>query len=471
MKDPEHTMTAATMVSEEKVPWKDVLASIEFKRMAKTKTGLRPLPPSYAVTDYVATYPEHWAVVSGTAATDGPRLQRQAHRRPDCPENHLQSSSKRVKVKVKDPKLDVTVQTGLYAAEMFAANVAVKHVLEIIVVGLGSKRALQKAEKEGYLKLNIYGMDLKLHTSSEEGVTHYGLKGRVTNVFPITSEFLARKYANDPDVKKDGLVAKIFWAEQDRTSEPEILKKKVLKALGVPEAEKDSHMLYIFVSRKLLPITALEGEELFNVWRQCILCHIDLWKGGVRHRDVSPPNMMFHKTDKGVLIGVLNDFNLSSLATRLDPHGNERTGTVPFIAPDLLSLRVDEAKSNTYIEGSSPTTGDSPFGCMGDYRPRGMWREEVMVSESSFGFQTVGNGPTYMESPCGLFGGAESRCRPLVLSQYCTGIKAGATDDEESASDVDDEQTNAEVSESDIDDFLHKFTSLKSWIRLGKRLP
>ncbi|KAG1750042.1 uncharacterized protein EDB91DRAFT_1244635 [Suillus paluster] len=359
-------MTAATMVSEEKVPWKDVLASIEFKRMAKTKTGLRPLPPSYAVTDYVATYPEHWAVVSGTAATDGPRLQRQAHRRPDCPENHLQSSSKRVKVKVKDPKLDVTVQTGLYAAEMFAANVAVKHVLEIIVVGL-------------------------LFSPLSNGST-------LTMAF-VDSFIWVWYYDREEAVK--GHVPQLLWAHkfENPTS-------AVLKALGVPEAEKDSHMLYIFVSRKLLPITALEGEELFNVWR-----HIDLWKGGVRHRDVSPPNMMFHKTDKGVLIGVLNDFNLSSLATRLDPHGNERTGTVPFIAPDLLSLRVDEAKSNTYIVRmssfssgflsgfayvtgrSSPTTGDSPLDAWATTGPAGCGEKKLWFLNHLLDFKPSGMGP------------------------------------------------------------------------------
>jgi hypothetical protein len=34
-----------------------------------------------------------------------------------------------------DADLDVTVQTGLYAAEMFASNLAVNHLLNIIVVG------------------------------------------------------------------------------------------------------------------------------------------------------------------------------------------------------------------------------------------------------------------------------------------------------------------------------------------------
>jgi hypothetical protein len=36
----------------------------------------------------------------------------------------------------KDAKIDVTVQTGLYAAEMFASNLGVNYVLNIIVVGV-----------------------------------------------------------------------------------------------------------------------------------------------------------------------------------------------------------------------------------------------------------------------------------------------------------------------------------------------
>jgi hypothetical protein len=37
------------------------------------------------------------------------------------------------------------------------------------------------------------------------------------------------------------------------------------------------------------------------------------------------------------LIGVLNDYDLSSLADEPGPRGNERTGTVPFMALDLLT--------------------------------------------------------------------------------------------------------------------------------------
>ncbi|KIK33486.1 hypothetical protein CY34DRAFT_813573 [Suillus luteus UH-Slu-Lm8-n1] len=112
------------------------------------------------------------------------------------------------------------------------------------------------------------------------------------------------------------------------------------EALGVPEPTTGSRVFYILVFRKLRPITELHGQQLFDVWHQCILCHMALWKKGVYHRDVSPPNLMWYTKD-GKLIGVLNDYDLSSLATEPGPRGNERTGTLPFImmAIDLLTKR------------------------------------------------------------------------------------------------------------------------------------
>ncbi|KAG2746556.1 hypothetical protein P692DRAFT_201718315, partial [Suillus brevipes Sb2] len=75
----------------------------------------------------------------------------------------------------------------------------------------------------------------------------------------------------------------------------------------------------------------LRGSSL--TWRAG---HITLWKEGVYHRDISPPNMMWYWKN-GKWIGVLNDYDLSSLADDPYPRGNERTGTVPFMALDLLS--------------------------------------------------------------------------------------------------------------------------------------
>ncbi|KAG1721496.1 uncharacterized protein EDB91DRAFT_1275625 [Suillus paluster] len=426
-----------------KLLWKNVLASIEFKR--KMKKYLR-VPSSYDVKSYVPTKPEYLGVetpatnapktpVSGPSQTQAKqlkaapptihRLNRLIAQSPATTSNSsskhkaeepLQYTGKRTKTSEMEPKLDVTVQTGLYAAKMFAANIAVKHLLNLIIIDAiiwvwyydrqgtiqcsginfiddlprymdwgrnpnfeeveqgGShtlklddeeegSQILQSDDKEGSSQmLEVDGMDLLFHTSDKARVTHYGLKGRATNVVLVTSEYLAKKY---PEVQKDGMVAKIFWAEEGWTSEPEILKKveeiaktekaveghtphllwhhkfknptsAIREALCLPEPKKGSRVLYILVFCRLQPITNLEGERLFDVWCQCILC---MWFVSFMwiSIDTIPPNMMFYETDKGVLMGVLNDFDLSSLATTKGPLGNECTGTVPFMALDLLT--------------------------------------------------------------------------------------------------------------------------------------
>jgi hypothetical protein len=143
-------------------------------------------------------------------------------------------------------------------------------------------------------------VDLKLHTDKDK-VTKYGPKVPTTNVFPVTSKTLAMAH---PDVQEDGMVAKIFWAEEQQTSEPDILEKvyeiaaskpdtvkghvpdllwsynlkfdepmsEIRKWLGVEEPTKGSRVLYILVFRRLRPITELHGKDFFDVWKQCILC-------------------------------------------------------------------------------------------------------------------------------------------------------------------------------------------------------
>ncbi|KAH7889058.1 hypothetical protein F5I97DRAFT_1965822 [Phlebopus sp. FC_14] len=57
-------------------------------------------------------------------------------------------------------------------------------------------------------------MNITLQLSSEERITHYGLNGRATNVFPATGKDL--NYSSD-------IIVKVFWGEKSCESEPEIL--------------------------------------------------------------------------------------------------------------------------------------------------------------------------------------------------------------------------------------------------------
>ncbi|KAG2062874.1 hypothetical protein BDR04DRAFT_946288, partial [Suillus decipiens] len=161
---------------------------------------------------------------------------------------------------------------------------------------------------------------------------------------------------------------KLYWPEETRQSEPDILNEvykiartdpdvrghvpelvwfhkfketstsKIRVALGLKDAdqaEQGSRVLYIIIFRKLIPITTLSGEEFITAWWQVVKCHRALWKGGVLHRDVSPSNLMVYRL-RGQYLGVLNDYDLSSFK-RDGPRGLERTGTVPFMAANLLT--------------------------------------------------------------------------------------------------------------------------------------
>jgi serine/threonine protein kinase len=67
--------------------------------------------------------------------------------------------------------------------------------------------------------------------------------------------------------------------------------------------------------------------------------HYHLWKLGIHHRDISTGNLMYRKDENGHAHGTLSDFDLSSVCG--EPSNNkQRTGTLPFMAIELLSASV-----------------------------------------------------------------------------------------------------------------------------------
>ncbi|KAG2341852.1 hypothetical protein BDR05DRAFT_1060717 [Suillus weaverae] len=568
-----HMDTNAT-ANPKNVLWQDVLACIKVKRKTPgRKKGIQPPPSLYKVEAYVPTKPEYLPVdhlkpkrqapgssqtpgtqrasdtallSSGLTATQPSQGGSSSKRKAT---DTLESAAKKYKMNPDNTSADlnVTVQTDLYAAEMFAANLAVNYLLNLIVIddvmwiwyydrqgtiqssGINFIQdlprfmvllyALQRFKLEDwgrnkdFLPVQVEGkqchefkimdeelgeLDLLLHTSHDERVTHYGLQGRATNVVPVTSEALAKKYTNI----QDGMVAKIFWGEVNRTSEPEILDKvkeiakvhatvkdhvpellwhhtftndtsTIREALGVPDPIMGSRVLYILVFRKLHPITKLQDKELFDVWVQCILCHITLWKEGVHHRDVSPGNMMWYEID-GKLMGVLNDYDLSSLANDSGPRGNECTGTVPFMALDLLTAEAQRGEvkhlyrhdlesfmwcfawiAMRYENGALLPAGSRPFD---------EW--------ATLNALTCGMKKYYFQ--CHVEVPAHSHINPLLWSfivdcfdlldtnafnrrkQNIRSIKRR------------EKPANTEETESDIDSFLQQFKDTESWVALSK---
>ena len=105
----------------------------------------------------------------------------------------------------------------------------------------------------------------------------------------------SQKFASEGD-----LVAKFFWAEESRTSEPEILKRVYEIAKNEPDVRnhvpvmvffhmfvesstsiirkrlglrvRGARVLYIILFRELMQITKLIGDQFLNCWWHTVKC-------------------------------------------------------------------------------------------------------------------------------------------------------------------------------------------------------
>ena len=58
---------------------------------------------------------------------------------------------------------------------------------------------------------------------------------------------------------------------------------------------------------------------------------------------------MYYWTEQGRIVGVLNDFDLAVLASSAAQSSKERTGTLPYMADELL-LTIGEPIAHLYGE-------------------------------------------------------------------------------------------------------------------------
>jgi hypothetical protein len=200
-----------------------------------------------------------------------------------------------------------------------------------------------------------------------------------------TKEQTKKEEGHAGGVNKNSFVLKFSWVEETRIQEHEVYRRietiaqedddvkghvpelvahhafdgtstsVIRDALGV--STRGSRLLVAIVFKRLDgTIRDLSGAEYWKVYWETFLCefafshhistrylyflasgHYGLWTQGVYHRDISDGNLMYRKdkyTDD--VIGVLADFDLSSLQAKTS-RNTERTGTVPFMALDLLS--------------------------------------------------------------------------------------------------------------------------------------
>ncbi|KAG6917064.1 hypothetical protein DXG01_004036 [Tephrocybe rancida] len=99
------------------------------------------------------------------------------------------------------------------------------------------------------------------------------------------------------------------------------------------------HVLSMKLYRKLWEVGSV--EEFMDIFVDCVHCHYHAYSSGrVLHRDLSENNLMFKTAVNGTKKGILNDWDMASFVDENDDiqlsTATHRTGTVPFMAMDLL---------------------------------------------------------------------------------------------------------------------------------------
>ncbi|KAK0478803.1 hypothetical protein IW261DRAFT_1337140, partial [Armillaria novae-zelandiae] len=109
-------------------------------------------------------------------------------------------------------------------------------------------------------------------------------------------------------------------------------------------AEKGTHdyehrVCRITVQERLHALEELRTvEEYAQVFFDILQIHKWLYDHPrILHRDISPGNIMWRRTVDGSIRGVLNDFDLSSLRSATGASSTQRTGTLAYMAYELLS--------------------------------------------------------------------------------------------------------------------------------------
>ncbi|KAJ7217141.1 hypothetical protein GGX14DRAFT_358417, partial [Mycena pura] len=198
----------------------------------------------------------------------------------------------------------------------------------------------------------------------------HGLCGQATQVFSV-SKIL--KTGDDLPVEAERFILKAYWPDVARLPEHKVIEAAYNACSQDPDVV--NHLPYVFGSRDdeefdtalIRTALAIEPssrgrvlrlivfEELYRLQDQptseigmtmtlqAIKCHYALWTKDIHHTDISLDNIMVRHRRKTLRLGVVNDWDLASTPAS-SPGILERTGTIPFMHPELLTEDYWEGK-------------------------------------------------------------------------------------------------------------------------------
>ncbi|TRM57879.1 hypothetical protein BD626DRAFT_411343 [Schizophyllum amplum] len=138
------------------------------------------------------------------------------------------------------------------------------------------------------------------------------------------------------------VVGKKEWAEYNTKTIREALGLSLRKRRLVENDESSDvpmfRVLRALTTDHLKPLHELDGKDFIVAWFECQEVHYLNWLNKVQHKDPSLSNLMYRIRPDGSICAVLNDWDLAVDASSPQTHtGFEVTGTVPFMAIDLLT--------------------------------------------------------------------------------------------------------------------------------------
>ncbi|VDC02063.1 unnamed protein product [Peniophora sp. CBMAI 1063] len=105
--------------------------------------------------------------------------------------------------------------------------------------------------------------------------------------------------------------------------------------------DETKYSVPVSIPEHLASFSAHRGREFIKAFLDIVLGHYIAWANGrIYHRDINLTNTLYRRV-AGEVYGVLDDFDLASNDSRSDEDVErlERTGTLPFMALDLLQAR------------------------------------------------------------------------------------------------------------------------------------